>query len=348
MAMHIVQLGPVPPPEGGVSRNMLAIRDELNKLGHKCTLIATTSGQESNESNVYRPSSPFSLINLLRTLKPDVVHLHVGGEISNRVLSLALTVSLVARGRCVLTVHSGAFPLSDKAKNAKRSSIAGMIFRRFTRIIAVNDPIAEVFRRYGVENDRVKVILPFSLQRPDGKAKLRTSLADLCSSKNALILSVGGLEADYDPIFQIAAMPRVLALYPDACLLIVGGGTMRREIEAVIAEYGLERNVVLAGDVPHAETLHLIDRADVLLRTTLFDGDAISVREALFLGTPVIATDNGIRPEGVKLIQNRDEKGLLEQIGIALENGKGKPQKETGGNFNIKTVVDLYSELVRG
>ena len=92
MAMHIVQLGPVPPPEGGVSRNMLAIRDELNKLGHKCTLIATTSGQESNESNVYRPSSPFSLINLLRTLKPDVVHLHVGGEISNRVLSLALTV----------------------------------------------------------------------------------------------------------------------------------------------------------------------------------------------------------------------------------------------------------------
>ncbi|MCV4567241.1 hypothetical protein OFB72_32285, partial [Escherichia coli] len=53
------------------------------------------------------------------------------------------------------------------------------------------------------------------------------------------------------------------------------------------------------GDLPHVITLQMISSANVLLRTTRFDGDAISVREALFLGTPVIATDNGMRPEGV-------------------------------------------------
>ena len=264
MEMYIVQLGPVPPPEGGVSRNMLAIRDELNNLGHKCTLVATTSGQKTSQPNLHRPNSPLALIGLLRTLKPDVVHLHVGGEISNRVLSLALAVSVVASGKCVLTVHSGAFPLSDKAKNAKRSSIAGMIFRRFARIIAVNVPIADVFRRYGVEEDRIKVILPYALQRPDKKVKLRAELADLSRSKKPLLLSVGGLELDYDPLFQIAAMPKVLATYPNACLLLVGGGSMQGEIEAAIAEFGLEGSVVLAGDVPHAETLLLIDHADVI------------------------------------------------------------------------------------
>ena len=40
MAMHVLQLGPYPPPEGGISRNMLAIRDELLKRGDRCTIIA--------------------------------------------------------------------------------------------------------------------------------------------------------------------------------------------------------------------------------------------------------------------------------------------------------------------
>ena len=55
---------------------------------------------------------------------------------------------------------------------------------------------------------------------------------------------------------------------------------------------------MLAGNVEHPVVLHLIRDARLLLRTTLFDGDAISVREALFLGTPVIATDNKMRPDG--------------------------------------------------
>ena len=40
-------------------------------------------------------------------------------------------------------------------------------------------------------------------------------------------------------------------------------------------------------------------RADVTLCTTLYDGDAVSVREGLDLGTPVIATENGMHPVGV-------------------------------------------------
>ena len=44
----------------------------------------------------------------------------------------------------------------------------------------------------------------------------------------------------------------------------------------------------------------------ILLRTTLYDGDAVSVREALWIGTPVIASDNGMRPEGVRLVPKED------------------------------------------
>ena len=56
------------------------------------------------------------------------------------------------------------------------------------------------------------------------------------------------------------------------------------------AEFVLHAERIWTGDVEHPVTLHLINRADILLRTTKFDGDAIAVREALFLETPVIAT----------------------------------------------------------
>ena len=55
-----------------------------------------------------------------------------------------------------------------------------------------------------------------------------------------------------------------------------------------------------------------------MLRTTWYDGDALSVREALHFGLPVIATDNGMRPAGVRLIPPRDLKELLAAIDDAL------------------------------
>jgi glycosyltransferase involved in cell wall biosynthesis len=72
--------------------------------------------------------------------------------------------------------------------------------------------------------------------------------------------------------------------------------------------------------------------ADVMLRTTLFDGDAISVHEALYLGTPVIATDNGMHPEGVRLILNADRNALVREILAVLavtNRNTNRPHRST-------------------
>src|SRR5204863_147900 len=103
----------------------------------------------------------------------------------------------------------------------------------------------------------------------------------------------------------------------------------------------------LAGNVEHAVALHLINDADILLRTTLFDGDAISVREALFLATPVIATDTVERPDGVHLIGIGDKDGLMRQIKEVVAAGKEEHQKYPADSSNIAEVVDLYEYLVR-
>ncbi len=347
MPLHVLQLGPVPPPEGGISRNMLAIREELRAAGHRCSIVATSkSTTESNEPDVYHPRSKTALVGLLRKLDYDVLHVHVGGEVTKRVLALAATCTIFGGKRTVLTLHSGGYATTDAAKNAKPSSLAGRIFRRFSRVIAVNDDLADVFRRYGVAGEKLSVVLPYSLKAPDENIVVPSELASFYKTHSPLLLAVGGLEKDYDPLMQIEAMREIVREMPNAGLMIVGGGAMQTEVEAAIQNSGCANNIHLAGNVDHSVTLHLMNDADIVLRTTLFDGDAISVREARFLGTPVIATNNGMRPDGVELIGVGDKSALIERVKEIT--GRERPTKTTGraDTSNITKILSIYNDLV--
>ncbi len=347
MPLHVLQLGPYPPPEGGISRNMLAIRDELLSAGHQCSIIATSrSSSVVDEPDVYHPRSALALIGLLRKLQFDVLHLHVGGDVTNRVLALALACSIFGRGRSVLTMHSGGFAMSEKAETGRPGSFAGRVFRRFSRVIAVNERLARVFQRFGVT--RIAVIPAHALKQPDVNVNIPEELDAFCNAHLPLMVAVGGLEKDYDPLLQIAAMKGIITQLPKAGLMIVGGGSMQSEVEEAVAASGCANAILLTGNVEHPVTLHLMRDADMVLRTTLFDGDAISIREALFLGTPVIVTDTGERPEGVHLIRIGDKDGLVKKICEIAVSAKPEHPVQISDTINIQAVVKLYEDLVVG
>ena len=114
-------------------------------------------------------------------------------------------------------------------------------------------------------------------------------------------------------------MAEIADRFPKAGLMIVGSGSLEDELRDHIAGKPYAKNIFLVIDIAHSILLHLIARADVLLRLTQYDGDAISVREALFLNTPVIATDTGMRPDGVRLVsRGLDAAELMERIADAV------------------------------
>ena len=345
--MHVLQLGPYPPPEGGIHRNMLAIRDELLKNGHQCSIIATAkSTRIVNEPNVYHPQTPQNLIKLLANFDYDILHLHVGGEISKRVLGLIAACAYFGRGKSILSIHSGGYPLSKHGKAARKNSARGFIFRQFKRIIAVNPLIAEVFERYGVAEEKISVIYPFFLQNPDENLEVPARLKNFAQRHKPFLLTVCLLEETYDLFMQIDAMERVLEKCPEAGLMIVGSGSLEEKLKDAIRSKPYAEKILLAGDVEHKFTLHLINKADILLRTTLFDGDAIAVREALFLGTPVIATDNGMRPEGVHLMPKRDKKRLVDLIERLSGEKPPRNTPKSEDRSNITSVLRIYKEIL--
>ncbi|HSW65013.1 MAG TPA: glycosyltransferase family 4 protein [Dissulfurispiraceae bacterium] len=346
--MHVLQLGPYPPPEGGITRNLVAIREELQKSGHKCSIIVIAkSSKVTPDPDIHHPRSPFALIKLLCKLEYDILHLHIGGEITFRIFGLMTVCAFLGRGKSVLTVHSGGFAVSEHAKNAKPFSLPGFVFRWFERVICVNNLMLAVFEKFGLAREKVRLIYPFVSRKPDKSVQLAKNLKEFAEKHKPFLLTVGLLEDAYDLFMQIDAMERIINQMPEAGLMIVGSGSLEHDLQRTIAKKTYSAQILLTGDVEHALTLHLINDCDILLRTTKFDGDAISIREALHLGTPVIATDNSMRPEGVHLIPIRDADALVKKI-EELAESKQRPQSQrVDDRRNIEAILKLYEEILK-
>ncbi len=341
--MRVLLLGPYPPPHGGVQTNLVAIRGLLRRRGHWCGVINLHRHRTGQGEDVYHPTGVLETLRLLLSLRYDIAHLHLGGELTPRLLALT-TLIAAGPGRAVLSFHSGGYPASSAGRAARPRTLRGFVFRRFDRIIAINAEIAALFERFGVPKDRVRLIFPHALPAR-AEAGLPPAFQQFFCAHSPVLITVGLLEPEYDLELQIDALGDIRRACPRAGLLIAGSGSLEADLRRRIAAAPYAEHVLLAGDVPHPVTLRAIAEADAFLRTTHYDGDSVAVREALHLGTPVIATDNGMRPDGVILIPARDKQALVGQVADLPANGHrlSAPPDES----NIEAVLDLYQELLR-
>ena len=345
--MKVLQLGPYPPPNGGVQTHIAALVDFLRQSGIECDVMNLTRFRRASANGIFYPSNSFEVLAHLLSHRYDIIHLHIGGRIFLRQLGLAIACSALPKTYCVLTFHSGGYPSSEEGRSAHARSLRAFALRRFDRIIAVNSEIAAFFERLGVRRERISLISPHSAPASvTTSADLPAVVENFFHDHQPLLITVGLLEEEYDLPLQIAAMKRVRQKWPNAGLLIAGSGSLHDALRQQIDSQPYAQHILLYGDLPHAATLQAITRADLMLRTTWYDGDALSVREALHFGLPVIATDNGMRPEGVRLIPPRDEDALLAAIDGALAMPRQKSQtSRASGNENLMSVLDLYREL---
>jgi glycosyltransferase involved in cell wall biosynthesis len=325
---------------------MLAIRDQLRRAGHDCSIInITRSAQSVDEPDVYHPPTPLALARLLLELNYDLLHIHIGGEIPLRVLGLLAVCALAAKGKSVLTLHSGGYPLSKDGRAARKFSLRGFIFRLYARLVCVNQQQVEMFEKFGAAKEKIRLIYPFFNQNPDESVTVPARLKDFVAAHKPFLLTVGLLQPVYNLPLQIKALRKIREKFPRAGLIIAGSGEMEDELRRIIAASPDAGHVLLAGDVEHALTLHLINDCDVFLRTTDYDGDAISVREALHLDTPVVATDNGMRPAGVRLIPRGDDAALEKAIASLLNQDAKIKSAKPDDYRNITAILSLYKEI---
>ena len=344
--MRVLQLGPYPPPHGGVQSNLVAIRKFLRARDISCAVINLTRFRRSDADDVYYPQSALQVVALLFRLRYDIIHIHFGGNITSRLLALWFVCSLIPGKKTVLTFHSGGYPSSKEGRTAGPGTLRGFVFRRLDRIICVNEEMVAMFRRFGVSDSRIRLIAPHAFVQPP-PAQARADIADFFQRHSPVLATVGGLEPEYDIPLQIEVLGELLPRFPRLGLVIIGAGSLEREIRDLIASKPFASRMLLCGDVNHADTLRVIQDCSVLLRTTFYDGDSIAVREALHFGTPVVATETVLRPAGVHLIPPSDRDACRRTVEQILNGSTSVPPqgRDEMNDNNLLAVLQLYREL---
>jgi len=279
--------------------------------------------------------------------RTSILHLHTNGH-SRKSWLMILVASLAARLRgtpTVLTLHSGLLPAYVAGFGKVRRGLARWILGSFARIVCVNGEIGRSIQRQGLVG-REAAIIPAFLGVP-ATVELTAPDRALIHRLRPLLVAVAGGEHDPEEGLAVVlrATQRLAAEIPGLGVVLMGW-QVGPKIRPLIDELGLAGRAICVGEVSHERCLAFLRAADVVIRSTFVDGDAITVREALALGVPVVASDTAFRPDGVTLFRKGDVSDLAAKLTQVLTAPGGVVQTQVSDDQPAMDIWRLYSELV--
>jgi glycogen synthase len=344
-----VLAGFYPPPFAGEPVHVLQLSQLLREHGLSVEIL--NLNRHASPSPLYHGStSRLGLLWKLFTLadRGSILHLHTNGH-SRKSWLMILVASLAGRLRdvtTVLTLHSGLLPGYVAGFGTSRRRLATWILRSFARVVCVNPEICRSLQRLGVTGSRTAVIPAFL--GVSGAPELSASDRALVREFRPLLVAVAGGEEDPERGLAVVlrAVQHLVPLIPGLGAVLMGW-QVGPKTRPLIEELALTGRAVCLGEVSHDRCLALLRASDVTVRSTFVDGDAITVREALAFGVPVVASDTDYRPAGVTLFRRGDVSDLaakLRQV-LAERTGKGSSPRLVHEQ-SAKDIWQLYTELV--
>lgn len=346
--MKIVLIGDYPPPYGGISVHVQQLSRLLTQSGADCRVIDIERGTEPKEGAIRVGGYVDFLRKLLRFSSQGFVsHIHTNGHNFKSWLAIWVTTwaGFLFGRRNVVTIHSGLMPAYSDGSGRLAKIVIRTALWPAGKVIAVNEQIEKALLKLNVSADRMVVLPAFALGARSGSLPER--VLAWRERFQPLVTSAVYLEKEYGTELLIEACRRLAQKYPNLGCLVMGSGSEEGRLREEIRKRNLEDRVFLLGNVPHEICLSIMEKSDLFVRPTFFDGDAISVREGLALGVPTVASNVGFRPEGVFLFEAGDVSDLARQMENGLRERDASHQAD-GRAQNLVLIQGIYEKVCRG
>lgn len=342
--MRVLLIGDYPPPHGGVAVHVQQLHRFLRAHGVQARVLDIGKGGRP-DPDILPARSPrhFALRLAQFSAAGWLIHLHTSGNNSKAwAVVAAAGVSRWLGPRPVVTIHSGLAPALLQSSGARRA-LTRLALAPFGRVVAVSQRVRDAIERCGVPGGRIVVQPAFlaSLVRP-GAAPER--FGEIRRRRSPLLAMAHHPSPVYGRDLMFAALKALAARFPDVGLALFGPGLDAIDFVRAARLAGVEGLLEPFGELEHPQALALIRGCDAFVRPTLADGDSISVREALALGVPCVASDAADRPEGVRTFPAGDADALVAAITATVLSPPVPPPQPDAG----PVLLSLYRELTGG
>lgn len=162
--------------------------------------------------------------------------------------------------------------------------------------------------------------------------------------------------------YLIEAIGILIPKYPNIHLKVMGDGSARPALEALVREKGLEEKVTFLGRIPREATAPYYQEASLFVLPSLNEGMSNAMLEALASGLPIIATPTGgtaeLVQEGINgmVVPEKSAEALAKAIEmfqqnreliLAYGNESRKRAESQSWQRTAKDFQKLLSESIR-
>lgn len=238
--------------------------------------------------------------------------------------------------------------VGDSKKMKSYRMLDKLILGKFNSVVAVSKPIQNELISSGINKNKIKLIhngVDVDRFSTNFDVSLRKEFG--LQSSNKIIGTVGRLSEEKGHKFLLESFKEILVVIPEARLVIVGDGPLRKGLEQLCNKLGLDGKVVFTGtrnDIPE-----LLSIFNIFVLSSLIEGLPVALLEAMAAKKPVVATRVGDIPsiieDGVTgyLVEPKDAQGLQKRITDLLTDTNCAIQMSLKAHETIKQDFSLQN-----
>lgn len=354
--MKILMVSPRYYPEiGGVERHVKEISERLVKKGNTVTVLCVDANlkkikeEKINGVKVIRcpgfaPKGNYhiskTLYKKIKELDYDIIHCHSYNSATTPLAILANN----NKKKCVVTFHGyGERKLIKNLLHIPYKLLMISIKNKVDNFICVSDFEKERFQiKLKIPKEKL-IVIPNGLDFNEFQGLNKIKI-----DKN-LIIGIGRLEKSKGFHYLIKGFAEAYKEDPSLRLEILGKGNYEKSLRNLVSKLGLEK-IIKIMFLERKEMLRHLAHANTFVLLSKYEGQPISVLEAMYLKKKIILSNQGVLKEFI---------GKNYALGVSDINSKEEIKEKLNSPFKLstfklkswediaKSTCNIYNNLLR-